>query len=136
MLAEIEQAIATQLATLEDLDCRVLNSPNPGRPNMKAELLIFYSGRSLVQSGGGRQRQYNLQFTCNIFVKDLRSHHVAYPILERAAELLDGFRPLGPEQGRLTLQGEDYQIVETSQGFRWHYEQSFSMSALWAARQQ
>ena len=132
MIEEIEAAIVARVsAPLLEVGCRLRNAPLTGLPKTKSDALLFCSGRSAEGNSAGRSRVMRLSFTVNVFVKDLQDHKSAYAPLETLLELLDGFRPLEREQGKLSFQSENYVTVDLGDGFRWHYEQNYSIQVMW-----
>lgn len=130
MLKEVEDAITARLQVpLEEIGCFLRNTPESNFAAVKAEALVFLSSRSRG-TAGAMQRQETASFTCNVYAKDMRTHQVIYPILELIQSLLDGYQPLGIGKGAIEFKSEQYFAVQTKEGLRWHYSQTYDITYL------
>lgn len=133
-IEEIENAIASRLAPLQQEGVRVLNSPSNGRGAIthKAVVLIYFAGSSSEESAGGQETEI-MRFAINVQLEDLRSHTPAYSLLRKIRELLKGFSPTTSGRHRagiLKPVGIDYVALKDGD---WVYSMAFTLTSVHVA---
>lgn len=147
LILSLEQAIVRQLA-LSLTDVQVLPFPTDpaelGRPVNTKQIYVGFKKKSMqkpmVGLIGGRvpTQECSLEYELILRMQELRSHQVAYPVMEQIEQALTGFRPdIGTTNEFLTtgFYGTDSGFVDFGAGL-WLYSMSFAIGAIFKSKAQ
>jgi hypothetical protein len=128
MIHELEQAIAGRIKESVYNLTQVVEFPDDpetlGRPVMKSRILVGYQ-RASFQLTANETQEKTFFFEAIFQVKELRSHHIAYELLDEVSLGLTGWRPFSLASRNIYM--EDERFVNYSEGV-WIYSQTYSLA--------